>query len=108
MAKLFDPRECATAKLITININLDPIGSGNPTTWRAQASMGFMCYDTEGNVLGLVQSGGSRIPYFIFLDGEKEKPTLKEILQAWHITKAKRDAWIKDQVLALSEEILDI
>jgi hypothetical protein len=108
LSKIFDPRECGTVKLVSININCIPIGSGDPTTWRAQASMSFMCYAINGDTLGVVQSGGSRIPYFLFLEGEKKQPTLKEVLHAWHSSKAQRDAWIEAQIETISGEILDL
>jgi hypothetical protein len=106
----FDNRVCEHAEILNMNINFDPIGSGNPTTWKVQLSATFIQYDANGYSLGIAQSNNApnaKVPFCILAEGIPVKPTYSQIVDAMFQGKDQFKTWVAQQIYNLSGEIID-
>jgi hypothetical protein len=108
MGKLFDNRVVDRASLLSFTINFSPIGYDSPTVWMVQGSASFVCYDSSGISLGIIQSNNSsfaRVPYYIILRGLTAKPTAQQIADSFFQNEPNFLLWVAQQIFNLSGQV---
>jgi hypothetical protein len=97
-----------SAELLHFEVPCYANGSGNPNVWSVVITATFACRDINGELIGgSFQSGDDKIikiPYFILLENipNDQKPTSRQISDAFFASKDKWDDWVQQQITNLA------